>query len=109
VPQAPAAIPQPQVTRVREVPDEWAPAPAPIPQPQVTRVREVPDEAPRAPAPIPQPQVTRVRAVAADEGAHQPQAQSSPGAATQAKRPGPLKRLLGRIMGRGGDGKRGDA
>jgi predicted component of type VI protein secretion system len=103
-PPGPAPIPQPQVTRVREVPDAGPQAPAAIPQPQVTRVREVPDAGPQAPAAIPQPQVTRVRAVAPGEGAPQPEAQSSPGAEIQAKRPGPLKRLLGRILGRGKDG-----
>jgi pSer/pThr/pTyr-binding forkhead associated (FHA) protein len=108
-PQAPAAIPQPQVTRVREVPDAEPQAPAPIPQPQVTRVREVPDAEPQAPAPIPQPQVTRVRASAPDEAAPEPEAKLSADAAAQAKRPGPLKRLLGRLLGRGGNEKRGGA
>jgi predicted component of type VI protein secretion system len=103
-PPGPAPIPQPQVTRVREVPDAGPQTPAPIPQPQVTRVREVPDAGPQAPAAIPQPQVTRVRAVAPGEGAPAAEVPVTPGAEAQAKRPGPLKRLLGRILGRGKDG-----
>jgi len=101
-PQAPAANPQPQVTRVREVPDVEPQAPAAIPQPQVTRVREVPDEPP-APAAIPQPQVTRVRAVAAGEEPAPVEAPALPSGEGQGARPGLLKRLLGRIRGRGGN------
>ena len=98
----PAPIPQPQVTRVREVPDVEPQAPAAIPQPQVTRVREVPDEPP-APAAIPQPQVTRVRAVAAGEEPAPVEAPALPSGEGQGARPGLLKRLLGRIRGRGGN------
>jgi len=98
----PAPIPQPQVSRVREVPDVEPQAPAAIPQPQVTRVREVPDEPP-APAAIPQPQVTRVRAVAAGEEPAPVEAPALPSGEGQGARPGLLKRLLGRIRGRGGN------
>jgi len=99
----PAPIPQPQVTRVREVPDVEPQAPAAIPQPQVTRVREVPDVEPQAPAAIPQPQVTRVRAVAAGEEPAPVEAPALPSGEGQGARPGLLKRLLGRIRGRGGN------
>jgi predicted component of type VI protein secretion system len=98
----PAPISQPQVTRVREVPDVEPEAPAAIPQPQVTRVREVPDEA-LAPAAIPQPQVTRVRAVAPGEDAAPAESPAPPGGEGRSAGEGLFKRLLGRIRGRGGN------
>ena len=98
----PAAEEQPEDAGRTRVATAVAPEPAPIPQPQVTRVREVPDEPP-APAAIPQPQVTRVRAVAAGEEPAPVEAPALPSGEGQGARPGLLKRLLGRIRGRGGN------
>jgi len=90
IPQTPAPIAQPQVTRVRQVPDaagesSAAGGLAPIAQPLLTRVRQVPDAAGESSA------------------AGGPPAPS--GGEAQAKAPGIFKRLLGRIRGRGGDGE----
>ncbi len=97
------AIPQPEVTRVRPVPDAEPPpteSPPAIPPPQVTRVRAVPQAtdatppaAPQAPGGIPEPAVTRVRAVVPPDASGDQE--------RQPKRPGPLKRLLARLRGKG--------
>lgn len=79
----PEAIPQPQMTRIRQAPG------AAEPEPQSA------EPEPPEPRPIPQPQATRVRATPIA-----PDASAPPDDAEQAKPPHGLKRLIGRILGR---------
>ncbi len=96
---APEPIPQPEVTRVRAIPQPEVTRVRAIPQPEVTRVRPIPDAkdmppaAPPPPGGIPQPAVTRVRAVVPPDASGDQE--------RQPKRPGPLKRLLARLRGKG--------
>jgi pSer/pThr/pTyr-binding forkhead associated (FHA) protein len=98
-------------------PDGQPQAPAPIPQPQVTRMRPVPGTEPPAaqpqePVPTPQSQVTRIRPAVPDGGRSQvegaPQADTGAGGQEQGEPPGALRRLLGRIPGWRRGAKRAD-